>query len=152
MRQHTTNKLNKQFFKLRNRCLCSYYRNSIRSQSVHSWHRHEKWQHGPECRTSHKRRQHASRTQTDFTPPPLTARLQFNSTALLTLLRCEFWAVFTRLGSAVRVATLYYFDVTFKRAIDDGYFCHGPLYLTKQLTTWYIIFIERMAVLYLFKE
>jgi hypothetical protein len=45
----------------------------------------------------------------DFTPLPRTA--------LLALLRCEFWAVFTRLSSAVRVATLYDISVTLKHAI-----------------------------------
>jgi hypothetical protein len=33
---------------------------------------------------------------------------------LIALLRCEFWTVFTRLGSAVRVAMLYDFS--------DGYY------------------------------
>jgi hypothetical protein len=40
-----------------------------------------------------------------------------NSTALLPLLHCKLRAVFTHLGSAVRVATLYDFAVTLKHAI-----------------------------------
>jgi hypothetical protein len=58
---------------------------------------------------------HASRPRKDFTP--LTARQQVNSTALLALLCCELRAVFTRLGSAVCVATLYDFSVTLKHEI-----------------------------------
>jgi hypothetical protein len=58
---------------------------------------------------------YASRPRDDFTP---TFRAtQVNSTALFALLRCEFWAVFTSLGSAVLVATLYDFAVTLKHAI-----------------------------------
>jgi hypothetical protein len=38
-------------------------------------------------------------------------------TAVPGLLRCEFRAVFNRLGSAVRAATLYDFDVALKREI-----------------------------------
>jgi hypothetical protein len=64
---------------------------------------------------------------------PLTARLQVASTALLALLRCEFWAVFTRLVSAVCVATLCNFAVTLKPSIwwrpawlpgSNGFTCH----------------------------
>jgi hypothetical protein len=47
----------------------------------------------------------ASRPQKDFTP--LTAPLQVNTTALLALPCCKFWAVFTCLGSTVHVAMLY---------------------------------------------
>jgi hypothetical protein len=39
------------------------------------------------------------------------------STALLALLHCEFWAVFTRVGAAARAATLYDFALTLKHAI-----------------------------------
>jgi hypothetical protein len=58
---------------------------------------------------------HTSRPRKDFTP--LTARLQVTSTALLALLRCEFWAVFTCLGSAVRIETLQDSSVTLKHAL-----------------------------------
>jgi hypothetical protein len=51
------------------------------------------------------RRLHASRPWEDFIPPKLL--LWVINTALLALLRCKFWAVFTRLSSVVRVTTLY---------------------------------------------
>jgi hypothetical protein len=37
---------------------------------------------------------------------PHTAHLEVSSTALLALLHCYFWAVFTRLDYAIRVATV----------------------------------------------
>jgi hypothetical protein len=70
---------------------------------------------GSKVQYSSRHQLHDSRPQKDFNP--LTARLQVNSTASLALLRCEFWVVFTRVGSAARVATLYYFTVTLKHAI-----------------------------------
>jgi hypothetical protein len=63
---------------------------------------------------------HASRPRMDFSkppPPPITALLWVNCTALLALLCCEFWAVLTCLGFAVRVATLHEFAVTLKQSI-----------------------------------
>lgn len=49
---------------------------------------------------------------------PLTARLYVNATALISLLRCEFWAAFIRLESAVRIATFHDFDAILKDAIS----------------------------------
>jgi hypothetical protein len=49
--------------------------------------------------------------------PSFSRGCKVTSTELLTLLRCEFWAVFTRLRSAVCVATLYDFVVTLKHAV-----------------------------------
>jgi hypothetical protein len=53
---------------------------------------------------------HVSRSWKDFTPPAPqnhpTALLEVNSTELVTSLRCNFWAVFTRLESAARAAAL----------------------------------------------
>jgi hypothetical protein len=40
-----------------------------------------------------------------------------SSTATLALLRCEFWRAITRLGAAVRAATVHRFVVTLKHAI-----------------------------------
>jgi hypothetical protein len=57
----------------------------------------------------------ASRPRNNSTP--LTARLSGNITALLALLWCELWAVFIRLASAIRVATMHDFAVTVKHAI-----------------------------------
>jgi hypothetical protein len=61
---------------------------------------------------------YASRPQKDF----LTARLYVNSTALLASLRCEFWFVITRLGSAVRVTTLYDLLWPWSMQFGDGYY------------------------------
>jgi hypothetical protein len=69
----------------------------------------------------------ASRPRKDLIP--LIARLQVTSKALLDSLLWEFWAVFTRLGSAVPLATLYDFTVTFKHAVWWGplQFCYFTL-------------------------
>jgi hypothetical protein len=48
---------------------------------------------------------------------PVTTLPEVNGTALLALLRCEFWAVFTYLGSAVLVTTLCGLFVTLKHAV-----------------------------------
>jgi hypothetical protein len=55
--------------------------------------------------------------RTSRPPSPLTALLQVTNTAFTALLRCEFWAVFTRMNSALRAANFYYFAVTLKHAI-----------------------------------
>jgi hypothetical protein len=57
---------------------------------------------------------HGLRPREDSTA--LTPRLHVSSTAFLALLRCKFRDVFTHLGSAVLVATMYDFVVTLKHA------------------------------------
>jgi hypothetical protein len=63
----------------------------------------------------------------------ITIVAEVNSTALLALLPYEFCAVFTLLGSAVRVVTLYDFAVTTKHAIwwQKGYCNRCYCYLLK---------------------
>jgi hypothetical protein len=51
---------------------------------------------------------------TKWLPLPVPRATKVNSAALLALLRCEFWAVFTLLDSAVRVPALYDFAVALK--------------------------------------
>jgi hypothetical protein len=48
---------------------------------------------------------------------PLATWPYVTTTASLALQRCDFWAVFTRLGSAVRVATLPDFSMGLKHAV-----------------------------------
>jgi hypothetical protein len=63
---------------------------------------------------------HASKPRKGFAP--FTAQPDVTSAALLASLHCELWTVFTRLGSAVRVATLYDFALTWGMQFGDGYY------------------------------
>jgi hypothetical protein len=80
------------------------------------------------------RHQTACFKATEGLHPPLAALLKVNSTALLALLRCEFWGVFTRPGSAFRVSTLYDFVVTLKHTVWWRLLQHGLLANNKGLS------------------
>jgi hypothetical protein len=54
---------------------------------------------------------------TEVLQPPLPYLTALRSTALLTLLRCKFWAVFTHRISAIRVLTLYDFSLSLKHGV-----------------------------------
>lgn len=90
-------------------------------------------------------------------PPPLLSTTIYTNTlnikllyhtALQALLRCDFWAVFTRLVSVVRVATLYGFAVAIKHLIWWQKSGHSLLWMgvtVRQIFPHYI-FVYRAAV------